>query len=418
MGTDVRAAHETIIAGGRVVDPANGVDAVRDVAIAGGRIAAVAERIAPGPATRVVDAAGRIVTPGLVDLHAHCYWGRDYFGIDPDSLAWRSGVTTWVDAGSAGAFSLPGLREHVERRSAVRVLGFANISYLGVPGLNYDDYCNPRACDVPLLTRVIAANRDFVVGVKTRMGKGTFCSPDLGPLRKAVEAAAAAGLPVMCHISDAPPGVASVLRLLRAGDIVTHAYTDAGQKLVDDAGRLLPAARRARQRGVRFDVGHGAGSFSFPTAEALVGQGFWPDTISTDLHQLSLVGPNLLEDQEVMPRVRADATPSLTLPLVMTKFLSLGMPLAEVVRATTTAPAAAIGRPDLGTLAPGAPADVAVLRLDREPVELVDIAGNRRVADRQLRAERTFFAGRELDPRPLPPPPPWFVMVDDAGRPA
>jgi dihydroorotase len=407
------ADYDIVISGGHVIDPANGVDGVREVAIADGRIAAVAEHFPPHSARRVVDAAGRYVTPGLVDLHAHLYWGRDYLGIDADSLAWRCGVTTWVDAGSAGAFSIPGLREHIVRRSALRMFAFINISYLGIPGMNYDEYCNPNACDVPLLGRVVEANRDLIVGVKVRMGKEGVCYPGLRPLHKAVEAAEATGLPIMCHISDTPPPVDQVLALLRPNDIVTHAFTGAGERLVDRRGRVRPAALRAKEAGVRFDVGHGAGSFSFASAEALARAGFWPDSISTDLHQISLVGPNLIEDQEIMPRIRGDGAPQLTLLTVMTKFLALGMPLVDVIRATTTTPAAMMGRGgDVGALAPGSPADVAILSLDAEPVELVDIHGNRRQFDRTLRAIRTFVAGQELEPRQPPERLPWIRLVE------
>jgi dihydroorotase len=404
--------YDTVISGGRVIDPAQGIDGVREVAIAGDRIAEVAEQLPPHTAGRVVDASGDLVMPGLVDLHAHLFWGRDYFGIDADSLAWRCGVTTWVDSGSAGAFSMPALREFIARRATVRMLAFINISYLGIPGLNYDEYCNPDACDVPLLARVVEENRDFIVGIKVRMGKDGVCYPGLRPLHKAVEAAAATGLPIMCHISGTPPPLANVLALLRPGDIVTHAFTGAGQRLIDGRGRVRPAALRAREAGIRFDVGHGAGSFSFVSGEALARHGFWPDTISTDLHQISLAGPNLVADQELMPRIRGDGSPQLTLMTVMTKFLALGMPLPEVIRATTITPAHVIGKSEMGTLRPGAMADVAILRLDPGQVELFDIDGNRRQGNQSLRAIRTFIAGRELEPRPMPPPLPWIQMID------
>ena len=405
--------YDVVISGGHVIDPANGIDGCREVAIVGDRIAAVEERLPPHTADRVIDGSGHLVTPGLVDLHTHVFWGRDYLGIDADSLAWRCGVTTWIDAGSAGAFSIPGFREYVVRASTVRMLAFINISYLGIAGLNYDEYCNPKACDVPLLSRVVEENRDLIVGIKVRMGKEGVCYPGLRPLRKAVEAAEATGLPIMCHISNSPPSVDNVLALLRPGDIVTHAFTGDGQRLIDRHGNVRPAALRARDAGIRFDVGHGAGSFSFESGEALARHGFWPDTISTDLHQISLVGPNLVEDQELMPRIRGDGTPQLTLLTVMTKFLAMGMPLAEIIRATTAAPAEAIGRQSqLGTLKPGSLADVAILNIEPGSVELVDIHGNRRPFDRTILAIRTIVGGRELEPRDLPPPLPWIRLVE------
>jgi dihydroorotase len=405
--------YDLIISGGHVIDPANGIDGPREVAITGERIATVAERLPPHTTGRVVDATGQLVTPGLVDLHAHLFWGRDFFGIDADSLAWRCGVTTWVDSGSAGAFSMPAFHAHVAERSTLRILAFINISYLGIPGLNYDEYCNPAACNVPLLVSVVEANRDLIVGVKVRIGKEGVCSAGLYPLQKAVEAAEATGLPIICHISDGPPAVEKVLQLLRPGDVVTHAFTGASHRLIDGRGRVRPAALRARDAGVLFDIGHGAGSFSFDSAEALTRHGFWPDSISTDLHQISLPGPNLVEDQELMPRIRGDGSPHLTLLTVMTKFLYLGMPPAEIIRATTIAPANAIRRGgEIGTLTPRSRADVAVLSIEPGPVELVDIYGNSRPFDRSFRAMRTFVAGRELERRPMPPKLPWIRLVD------
>ena len=316
-------------------------------------------------------------------------------------------------AGSAGAFSIPALREYVARPATARILAYINISYLGLIGLNYDGHCNPRACDIELLERVAEQSRDFVVGIKVRMGEEGFCFPGLRPLRLAVEAGRRTGLRVMCHLSGTPPELREVLALLRPGDIVTHAFTGAGERLVDGRGRVLPAAQRARDAGILFDIGHGAGSFSFQSAEALTAHGFWPDTISTDLHQASLPGPNLLGDQEVIMPVRGDGSPQFSLLTVMTKFLYLGMPLPEVVRATTEHPAALIGMAgEIGTLRPGAIADVAVLEVTPGPVTLFDIHGATRSYDRELRATHTIRAGQEMAHKPIPAPPPWVRLVD------
>jgi dihydroorotase len=403
---------DLLIRGGRVIDPALGVDGRRDVGISAGRVAAVEATLAGSAARREIDAAGRIVTPGLIDVHTHVFRGADLYGVDVDSLARRSGVTTWVDAGSAGAFRIPALHEFIAEPAEARVLALINISYLGLAGLNYDEYCNPAACNLEVLERVVAAQRNFVVGIKVRMGRDGFCNPDLGPLRLAIEAGQRTDLPVMCHISGTPPSIGEVVDLLRPGDIVTHSYTGAGQRLVDQDGRLDDHVRAARERGVLFDIGHGAGSFSFESAEALAAAEFWPDTISTDLHQLSLPGRNLVADQAIVAEVRGDGAPELTMLTVMAKLLSLGMPLVAVIDASTARPAAAIRRPDLGSLRPGSVADVAILELTDRPLELTDIHGARRSARSWFSSAETIVAGRLMSPRELPPPPPWIRLID------
>jgi dihydroorotase len=405
-------AVDLLIKNGRLIDPGSGLDDSLDVAISGGTIVGVGPGLPPAGARQVIDAAGALITPGLIDTHTHLFRGADYLGIDADSVAWRSGVTTWLDAGSAGAFRLPAFREHVIERSEVTVRALINISYLGLPGLNYDEYCNPAACDVDLLERVVDAHRDVVVGIKTRMGREGVCNLGIYPLLKAVEAGERTRLPVMCHISGSPPSIDAVLARLRAGDTVTHAYTGGGERLIDSRRRLKPSVRRAREAGVRFDIGHGAGSFSFISAEALAAQGFWPDSISTDLHQLSLPGPRLVEDQEQIVRVRGDGAPQLTLLTVMTKLLFLGMPLVEVIRATTSTPAAMFGLADRGRLRRGARADVAILELKQGPIALFDVFGETRHYDQALACRQTILNGVPMAPREIPAAPPWIRMID------
>lgn len=408
---------DLVIQGGTLIDPAAGIEGRRDIGIVGDRVASVEASLPGADAARVIDATDRLVTPGLIDIHAHVFHGADYFGIDADSLAWRSGVTTWIDAGSAGGFRMPGLQEYVVKRSTARIRALINISYLGLPGMNYDEYCNPATCNVEVLARVAGAYPDLVVGIKTRMGKEGVCYPGLRPLRKAVEAGAATGLPVMCHLSGTPPTVERVLGLMRPGDIVTHAFTGAGERLIDDRGRLRPAATRARDRGVRFDIGHGAGSFSFTSAEALARQGFWPDTLSTDLHQLSVVGHNLVEDQALLGEVRGDGSPELTLLTVMTKFLYLGWTTVDVIRAVTATPAAVFGWTEVGTLRAGSLADVAILEIVPGKQTLYDIEGNVRPFDRSFVCHTTIVGGRPMEPKPMPAPPPWIRLIDvEAGR--
>ena len=253
---------------------------------------------------------GQYVTPGLIDLHTHVYRGVGYFGIDADAIAWRSGVTTWVDAGSSGAFTFPGLRDFVTESSKSRVYAFMSLSYLGMAGLNYDEYAAIEALDPAPLRRTVDLNRDRIVGLKVREGTGRTGNQGLEPLRRARAWADELELPIMCHIANAPPPVTDILPLLQKGDILTHAYTGLTERLIDDGGRLLDAAREARERGVVFDIGHGSGSFSWWSAEALSGAGFWPDVISTDLHQVSLPGPDHRSRRiETVARVKGDGSP-------------------------------------------------------------------------------------------------------------
>jgi dihydroorotase len=406
---------DLIIKGGHVVDPSAGLSGLRDVAIIGDRIAAIDEAIPAEAAWRVVDASGQYVTPGLIDLHTHLFRGVGYFGVDADAIAWRCGVTTWVDAGSSGAFSIPGFREFIVERSRVRIRAFIAMSYMGIPGLNYDEYGVLQSLDPDVLRRAVAAHRDILVGIKVRMGTGRTGYQGLEPLRRARMSADDLGLPIMCHIATAPPSVDEILEFLKAGDIVTHSYTGQTERLVDGQGALLEAARRARERGVIFDIGHGSGSFSFESAEALVRAGFWPDVISTDIHQVSLPGPNLLDPlaQDIVARVAGDGSPQFTLLTAMSKFLYLGWDFADVIRATTSRPAEVLGMQGrVGTLMPGACADIATFVVDQGDFRLFDIHGNVRVATQMIRNVRTIVGGRDLRRKEMPEPPPWIRLVD------
>jgi dihydroorotase len=406
---------DLIIKGGTVVDPGAGLSGPLDVGIVGDRIATVESGLAAADAWRVIDATGQYVTPGLIDLHAHVFRGVGYFGVDADAIAWRCGVTTWVDAGSAGAFNFPGFREFIVDPARVRILAFIAMSYMGIPGLNYDEYAVLQALDPDVLRRTVALNRDIIVGIKVRMGTGRTGYQGLEPLRRARQAADQLGLRIMCHIATAPPAVDEILALLEAGDIVTHSYTGQTERLVDGDGALLEAARQARERGVIFDIGHGSGSFSFESAEALVQAGFWPDVISTDMHQVSLPGPNLIDPiaQEIVARVKGDGTPQFTLLTAMSKFLYLGWEFPDVIRATTSRPAEVLGlQGRVGTLRPGAYADIATFVIDQGEYRLFDIHGNERVATQMIRNVRTIAGGRDLPRKEMPDPPPWIRLVD------
>ena len=376
---------DLLIRGGDVVDPGGGNEGRLDVAVTRGRIAAVSRKIPPESAFQVIEAGGQIVTPGLVDLHTHVFHKITYWGIDPDPLAARTGVTTWNDAGSVGAITLPGFRDFVVRPAKVGITAFLNISSVG---LVCDDYecATPHYLDVDLFRRLVEHNSDLVLGVKVRMGNLVpFVGDALEPLRRARQAADACELPLMMHISFGPPSIAEVLPFLKPNDVLTHCFTGHPMKIVDDQGRLLEVAERAWESGIVMDVGHGTGSFSFETAEAIMAAGRKPDVISTDLHQLSVNGPTF------------------DLPTTLSKFIHLGMSLRDVVEAATARPAAVLGlEREVGTLQPGSRADIALFRLLEGDFPLQDIHGNVRHASQLLRNTATIVGGRQLELLPLP----------------
>ena len=380
---------DLLIRRGEVIDPGGGYEGSLDVAITRGRIAAVARDIPAEAAFQVIDAGGQYVTPGLIDLHTHIFRKVTYWGIDPDPVASQSGVTTWNDAGSAGALTLPGLREFIVERARVRITAFLNISNIGLVGDNHE-CANLAYLDVDLFRRLADRNRDLVSGVKVRIGTPTVGENGLEPLRRARRAAEECELPLMVHIAFGPPEIEDVLALMRPGDILTHCFTGLTMKLVDDRGRLHDFAKRAWDAGVIMDIGHGTGSFSFETAEALMAVGRSPDVISTDLHQLSVNGP------------------AYDLPTCMSKFLYLGMSLRDVIQAVTSRPAEILGiERDVGTLRPGSRADVAFFRLHRGRFPLYDIGGTMREVRELLVSTLTIVGGRPLDPLPPEPPAPW-----------
>jgi dihydroorotase len=381
--------YDLLVRGGEVVDPGGGNSGRLDVAVVRDRIAAVAADIPPESAFRVIDASGLLVTPGLVDLHTHVFHKVTYWGIDPDPVASRTGVTTWNDAGSAGALTLPGFRDFVVSPAKSRITAFLNISNIGLVGENHE-CANLSYLDVELFRRLTDLNRDLVAGVKVRMGTPTVGAHGLEPLRRARRAADECELPLMVHVAFGPPTIDEVMPFLRPGDVLTHCFTGLTMKLVDDAGRLVESARRAWDAGIVMDIGHGTGSFSFETAEPLMAAGRRPDVISSDLHQLSVNGP------------------AFDLPTTLSKFLALGMSLPEVIAAATARPAAVLRRlHEIGTFRAGSLADIALFRLLEGDFPLQDIAGNVRHATQLLRGAGTIIGGRMLAPLPLAPSAPW-----------
>ncbi len=380
---------ELVLAGGRVFDPASGLDGAYDIAIRDRRIAEVAKGLGERFPDRALALGGALVLPGLIDIHTHCYWHGTYFGIRPDPVAGRSGVTSWVDAGSAGAWNFAAFRDLAET-SALRVRAFINISAIGLIArtgeLDNLDYCNEED-----LLSVIAENRAFIVGIKVRMGHPKH---GIGPLERAIAVAERVGLPVMVHVRNGPPTIRQLLPLLRAGDILTHCYTGADMALADGK-TWVPEAYEARRRGVLFDVGHGGASFGWKSAEIGFAADFQPDLISSDLHLCNCCEPNV------------------DLPQSMSKMLHLGMTLSDVVKATTSIPAAAIGLEGIaGTLRVGALADIAVFELEDGAFAMGDTMGETRTVTRRFRHVLTLAAGQPMPDTVFDRPAPYLKLPD------
>jgi dihydroorotase len=385
---------DLLIKNGEVVDPGGGNMGRLDVAIKRNRIAAVEANIPPSGARRVLDANGQIVTPGLVDLHTHVYHSVTCWGVHADPVAARSGVTTWLDVGSAGAYNLQGFRDFIAKPAQSRLYALLNISSIGLTASTWE-VANLNYCDVDLCCKLIELHRDLVLGVKVRIDINTTNGTGVEPLRRARQAAERSGLPVMAHIGKGPPEVQEVIELLRPGDILTHCFTGQSMRIMDSRGRLLDEVKQAWERGVVMDIGHGAGSFSFETAEAMISSGYRPDVISSDIHQFSIHGP--LFD----------------LPTCMSKFLAIGMSLPQVVEAATARPAAVLGlQNEVGTLKPGVLADVALFRLEKGDFTLYDIHMNPRGGKQMLRNTLTLVNGREMVRQLDPPPAPWIELSE------
>ncbi|MGA8182131.1 MAG: amidohydrolase/deacetylase family metallohydrolase [Terriglobia bacterium] len=392
--------YDLLLKGGHVIDPANHLDRKMDVAVAGGKTAAVEPDIAPAEAGKVVNVHGLFVTPGLVDIHVHVGYGGvpdDWyspsaractppFGV-PADLMLTSGVTTVVDTGSAGAETFLRQKQMVMDPSQIRVLAFLNIVANGMNGglEQTVDQMDPQLC-----AETIAKHRDVIVGVKTAHywtvkpwdpGHRPWTAVD-----RALECGRMANVPMMVDFWPRPPQrsyAELILKRMRPGDIHTHVFAQQFPIILPD-GCVNPIMRKARQRGVIFDVGHGAGSFWFRNAVPAVEQGFVPDSISTDLHSRSLIGP------------------ARSMTNVMSKFLSMGLPLGDVIRRSTVNPAREIHRPDLGTLSVGSDADIAVLEKLDGDYTYTDNGHARMEGHVKLMARMTVRAGRILfDPSGL-----------------
>jgi dihydroorotase len=363
------------------VDPSQGLSAERDIAIAGHTVSRVDTNIPESEAREVLDARGRIVTPGLIDIHVHVYDGVAPLGIPADPNCIAKGVTTAVDAGSAGAHTFPGLRKYVINVVDTRVYALLNISVVGQSTLSndnpYGELLDLRYANARLAIRTIERNRDVILGVKIRLTSNIAGDHDLEALKLAREAADAVRLPLMVHIGGTHSPLAAILDMLKQGDVITHSFGGFRGGILDDRGRILPEVRKTVAAGVHLDVGHGRGSFSFDTAEKAMRQELLPGTISSDVHQFNVNGPVF------------------DLATTLSKFLHLGMTLEQVIERATANPARTFGFPKgLGTLREGAEADVAVFKMEEGRFEFTDSLGAKRTGNRKLVPVATVKTGK------------------------
>jgi len=377
--------YDLILRGGHVIDPSQELDAVIDVAFSVGKVAQIGAGLKADAETDVRDLSGFIVTPGLIDLHTHVYWGGTSLGIDAEDFCRRSGVTTTVDAGSAGPGNFAGFRKHLIERSQVRILAYLHISFAGIfafsPRVMVGESEEIRLMAPIDAMEVANANRDLIVGIKVRVGARASGRSGTVPLDIALQVANEVGMPVMAHIDDPPPTYEEVLARLRPGDILTHAFRPYPNAPVTAQGTVKQAVNEARRRGVLFDIGHGKGSFAFKTARAMLANGFFPDTISSDIHALCINGPAF--DQVT----------------TMSKFLCLGMPLADTIAASTANAAFALRRPEFGSLKPGSAGDATILSVRNGRFDYVDVVGEHVTGEHNIASEGVVIAGRWWHPK-------------------
>ena len=377
---------DLLVRNANTLDAGTGLSGMRDIGIRYGLIEAIEASIAPERAQRVMDAGGKLVTPGLIDLHCHTYPYGSAIGIPADELVAHQCTTTVVSAGDAGANNFAAYRRFIVPASRTRQFAFVHIAIAGLAGFPVPELFNIDYANVDAAARAVGENADMVLGIKVRMSENVIARHGLEPLKRAILACERSGVPakVMCHIGGVADRalMSQILDLFRPGDVLTHCYSGApnvagdGTNIVQD-GKLLPAALAAKKRGVIFDIGHGGGSFDYTIAEAAIAQGCPPDTISSDVHVFSGNTPG-------MPY----------LPWVMSKLIGLGFSLPEVVGMATGAPARVIGRiPKHGTLQVGAPADLSILEVVEGPVSFVDTRNNTRQGKVHLRPSGTVVAG-------------------------
>ena len=378
-------SHDLILKGGRVIDPSQNLDGIRDVAFTAGKVSAIGKDLATSPDTEVRDISGYIVSPGLIDLHTHVYWGGTSLGVDADEFCRTSGVTTSVDTGSAGPGNWAGFRKHVIERSEARILAYLHVSFAGIYGFSktimVGESENVRLMAPAECAEVADKNRDLVVGIKVRVGRHSSGDQGTAPLNAALQVAEQVGMPLMAHIDQPPPSYDEVVDMLRPGDVITHCFRPFPNAPCTGQGSVKQAVLNARKRGVLFDVGHGGGSFAFKTARAMLANGFEPDTISSDVHTLCIDGPAF--DQVT----------------TMSKFLCMGMSLSDVIKASTLNAAVALQRMEYGSLKPGSLGDATILSVREGRFDYVDVVGEHLIGDRRIVSEGVVLKGRWWHPK-------------------
>ena len=378
-------SYSLILKGGRVIDPSQNLDGVRDVAFADGKVAAIGKDLKAAAGVEVRDVSGYIVSPGLIDLHTHVYWGGTSLGIDAEEFCRTSGVTTAIDTGSAGPGNFAGFRKHVIERSDVRILAYLHVSFAGIYAFSDRTMVGEseeiRHMAPTEAVEVAEANRDVLVGIKVRVGRHASGNQGWNALKIALEVADQVGMPLMVHIDHPPPSYEDVVGQMRPGDVLTHCFRPFPNAPCTAQGKVKPAVIEARKRGVYFDIGHGRGSFAFKTARAMLANGFMPDTISSDVHTLCIQGPAF--DQVT----------------TLSKFLCLGVPLQDVIKASTVNAAMALKRPELGSLKVGSVGDATILTVKEGKFDYVDVVGEHLKGDKRILSEGVVIAGKWWHPR-------------------
>ena len=387
---------DLVIKGGEVIDPSQNLRAKRDIGIRFGVVESIEADIPAARARFVLPVNGKLVTPGLIDLHTHVFPYGSAIGIPADELIPYQATTSVVSAGDAGANNFAVYRRHITAQTRTRMWGFLHIANMGLAGFPVPELYNIDFAQIEAATRVLAENADMLLGIKVRMSENVIAQHGLEPLKRSIAACVASGTngKMMVHIGgvESEALMSAILDLLRPGDVLTHCYSGAPNlagrftNIVQD-GKLLPAALAAKRRGVVFDVGHGGGSFDYTIAEAAIAQGCPPDTISSDIHVYSGNTPGM---------------PYLT--WVMSKFLHMGFTLEQVITMATANPARVINRlPKLGSLQIGAPGDVSILEHVQESVEFVDTRNNKRQGKSHLKPVQVVIGGAPHG-RPYPAP--------------